>query len=182
MKHIFILLLVFSTLFMVSCLTTPAGLYYPDFDEGIQALSRQLKQQYSSLPGSQRRRIVVLPFMNQNGGISSLGRRISNAMQVRLFDNRMFSFIERERIDAILSEYELGASGLIAQETMQQIGNILSAEIAVTGTITPEESNSQDSFAVYGRIVDISTGEVYASGYIRLPYSRELRSDYMLAF
>ncbi len=136
-----------------------------------------------------KKRLAVLDFEFGSTGLTGLGltgtvgpaKGVSDLLTNRLVQNGTFIMVERSRIDQILAEQNLGASGRIEPATAAQIGRLLGADAVIIGTITQfnvEESHSGVNIGFFGistssqrqkaevkltaRIVNTSTGEILA--------------------
>jgi curli biogenesis system outer membrane secretion channel CsgG len=78
--------------------------------------------------------------------------------------------LERSDIQAVLEEHKLTMSGLIDESKAVEIGNLVGAQYAISGSVTkPSETNranlrdntwSTFSVTFTGKIIDIATGKV----------------------
>jgi curli biogenesis system outer membrane secretion channel CsgG len=136
-----------------------------------------------------KKRLAVLDFDFASTGLTGLGligmvgpaKGVSDLLTNRLVQNGTFIMVERSRINQILAEQNLGASGRIEPATAAQIGRLLGADAVIIGTITQfniEESRSGVSIGFFGittssqkqradvqltaRIVNTTTGEILA--------------------
>ncbi|MEW6068825.1 MAG: CsgG/HfaB family protein [Nitrospirota bacterium] len=66
----------------------------------------------------------------------NLGKGISDMVVTQLVKDGTFSVIERNRLEAVINEQKLGASGLVDASTAAQIGKILGVQYVVIGSIT----------------------------------------------
>jgi curli biogenesis system outer membrane secretion channel CsgG len=134
----------------------------------------------------EKRRIAVLDFdfssisdmsflSGFGGGGASKG--ISNLLTNQLVKEGSYILIERSRIDAVLAEQNLGASGRIEPTTAAQIGRILGVDAVLIGAVTKfdvEDKSKGFSFGgVFGgsrkqiatvqiatRLINTATGEI----------------------
>ncbi|MCU0568547.1 MAG: CsgG/HfaB family protein [Oculatellaceae cyanobacterium Prado106] len=91
----------------------------------------------------QRLRIAVLDFEFAStgqewwwwGGIAP-SQGVSDLLTNKLVDGGAYTLIERSRIQAILAEQNLGASGRIDASTAAEVGRILGADAVVIGSVT----------------------------------------------
>lgn len=79
--------------------------------------------------------ITDLSFLSGAGG-EGAARGVSNLLTNQLVKDGAFVVIERSRIDAILAEQNLGASGRIEPTTAAQIGRVLGVDAVLIGTVT----------------------------------------------
>lgn len=92
------------------------------------------------------RRIAVLDFdyanVSKTGisyglyGKNGASRGISNLLTNELVKDGTYVLVERSKIDAILAEQNLGASGRIEPTTAAQIGRVLGVDAVLIGSIT----------------------------------------------
>jgi curli biogenesis system outer membrane secretion channel CsgG len=136
-----------------------------------------------------KKRLAVLDFEFASTGLTGLGltgtvgpaKGVSDLLTNRLVQNGTFIMVERSRINQILAEQNLGASGRIEPATAAQIGRLLGADAVIIGTINQfnvEESRSEVNIGFFGiatstqkqkadvkltaRIVSTTTGEILA--------------------
>lgn len=140
-----------------------------------------LKQLEPFIPES-RYVIAVMPFEFKGGMeeqkmlLGSESKLIDMAM-VELFKTKRFRVVERSRINAVLSEIQLGQTGVVASEMAAQIGKQVGAEMVMIGAITSiRQIVSKDTVGIAymntrgyevnmsGRMVDIARGELVAVG------------------
>ena len=121
-------------------------------------------------------RVAVINFDNNSNWTwwgDNLGAAAADEITTQLFQSGEFSVIERAQIDAVLAEQDLGASGRVTQSTAAQIGQLLGAQILLTGSITQFSIERRSAgFAGIGgsysqaeskldiRMVDTTTGEI----------------------
>jgi curli biogenesis system outer membrane secretion channel CsgG len=99
-----------------------------------------------------RIRIAVLDFEYAStgqtwawwGGIAP-SQGVSDLLTNKLVDGGAYTLIERSRIQAVLQEQNLGASGRIDASTAAQVGRILGADAVVMGSITRYNVNEGSS-------------------------------------
>jgi len=65
-----------------------------------------------------------------------IGKGISDMLVTQLVKDGTYSVIERRKLDAVISEQKLGASGLVNANTAAQIGRILGVQYVIMGSIT----------------------------------------------
>ena len=125
---------------------------------------------------SDKVRVAVLNFENNSTWTywaDNLGRAAADELTTQLFRSGQFSVIERAQLDAILAEQDLGASGAVTASTAAQIGQLLGAQLILTGSITQFSiervsggfrriagSYSRAETMLDVRMVNTSTGEI----------------------
>ena len=137
---------------------------------GVFGISDALAQQ------SDKVRVAVMNFENNSTWTwwgDNLGRAAADELTTQLFKAGQFSIIERAQLDAILAEQDLGASGAVTASTAAKIGQLLGAQLMLTGSITQFSiervsggfrsfgaSVSQAESKLDVRLVDTNTGEI----------------------
>lgn len=168
---------------------TTTGLFFP-----APAISQQATTQTIIAQAQQpveRKRIAVLDFdfaSTSGSGIyyGWLGigpsKGVSDLLTNALVKDGTYIVLERSKIEQILQEQNLGASGRVDASTAAQIGKILGADAVIIGTITQfnvEQSRSGGNIGgflgiggsreknkaivqVNSRLVSTTTGEILA--------------------
>ncbi len=72
----------------------------------------------------------------------SIGDGMADQLATALFNSNRYIVLERQQLDDVLVEQDLGASGRIAQATAAQIGQIEGAELLITGAVTEFQGNA----------------------------------------
>lgn len=117
-------------------------------------------------------RIAVLPF--DDGSIKktwgeeySLGKGVADELVTYLLETKRFRIIEREEVDKVLKEQNLGQDGLVDPQTAAKIGKILGVQYLVIGRITEFTTDDDNDFLAnpndenpMGMIVTTSTSRV----------------------
>jgi curli biogenesis system outer membrane secretion channel CsgG len=122
------------------------------------------------------KRIAVLPFANSIiGGYDAHASDVLSAELMKMG----FTVVERQQLQAIISELKLSSSDLVSQENIRLIGKILNVETIVFGTVVysyvPSSGFAYGGIAfsegaryvpssVSVRFVNVNTGEVALLG------------------
>ena len=88
---------------------------------------------------SDKVRVAVLNFENNSTWSywgDNLGAAAADELTTQLFRSGEFSVIERAQIDALLAEQDLGASGAVTASSAARVGQLLGAQLILTGSIT----------------------------------------------
>lgn len=125
---------------------------------------------------SEKPRIAVVQFENNSTSRwhgPRLGQAGSDELTTQLVQSGEFTVVERDRLEALMAEQNLGQSGAVDPGTAAKVGQLLGVQGIVTGSITQfsvEEKGGgigpvQASFAeaetkIDIRVVDTSTGEI----------------------
>lgn len=137
-----------------------------------------------------KKRIAVFAFDdktdNRVGWYSqrSVGEGIADMVITELVKTGQYRVLERQELNALLAEQDLGQSGIVTPETAAEVGKVLGVELAVMGAVTEfgyKENNNGVRIggtnlgvgmmaavtAVDIRIVNTSTGEILQAENIR---------------
>ena len=90
-------------------------------------------------------RIAVSRFTNKTGKgwyTGAIGDGMADMLATSLFNSNRFIVLERQGVQDVLQEQNLGGSGRVAPETAAAIGKIEGAELLVMGAVTEFEPGS----------------------------------------
>lgn len=142
--------------------------------------------QVAQLPKAEKTRVAVLDFdfstVNNPSYVSYFegeARGVSDILVNELVKTGKYSVIERSKIDAILQEQNLGASGRVDPSTAAQIGRLLGVETVIFGSVTQMDLERKEkgggTFSIGAevtevdayvqlnvRMVNTTTGEILA--------------------
>ena len=105
-----------------------------DINTAISKLSQQIS---STMLEQNKRKVAVMNFPLLTGEMTELGLYLADKLTNSLFQYRdKFEVVERARLESVLKEMELGATGIIDDKTAQSIGKVIGADAIVIGTIT----------------------------------------------
>jgi len=108
------------------------------------------------------KRLVVGQF-TYNQGVNQLTKDLQEKL-VTAFASRGMQVVERDKLEKVLEELQLGYSGLVNMESAKKIGELLGAEGIILGTI----SDMGNDISLNGRMVDISSGNTLSAGEVNL--------------
>jgi curli biogenesis system outer membrane secretion channel CsgG len=125
--------------------------------------------------------VAVIEFKNttsapwwQNG----VGRELSDMLSNELLGTGVFKVVERRKLDNVLTEQDLGASGRVSKSTAAKMGKITGAQYLITGSVSNFESSgskgggfsfkgvslggkkSTVSMGIDIRVINATTGEI----------------------
>ena len=104
---------------------------------------------------SSRMSISVLP-LERKGENSIAGMTAYDNLITAFVEQRRFNLIEREKIEAILSELKLSQTKIVDAATAAKVGKIAVADAILMGTVF----ETKDSIEVLTRLVDTETSEI----------------------
>ena len=102
-------------------------------------------------------RIAVARFENKTANARrwyspAIGDGMADMLTTALVNSGRYIVLERESLDTVLSEQDLGASGRIREDTAAAIGEIEGAELLVVAAVTEFDGNSGGTRAGGGGI------------------------------
>jgi len=103
---------------------------------------RDSAQKYEEARKAGTTRVAIIPFRNKSGKgqYGAVGEFITDQVISKLFDDRaameFLEIIDREQLELVLQEQKLGASGIIDDNTLVEIGKVLGVQEILTGRIT----------------------------------------------
>jgi len=131
---------------------------------------------------AKRPTLGVTEFKNETSAgwwHGSVGWELSGMLANELASTGEFRVLERNKLESVLAEQDLGASGRVRQSTAAKIGKLTGAQYLIMGTVTSFEENTADTgggisfggFSIGGkkqdayiaidiRVVDSNTGEI----------------------
>lgn len=131
----------------------------PEVSDPIAATAANILQQFkASLSPSPDLTLAVVEFTDYEGWVTNLGVALANQLIDDLFKNR-YRVLERVELAKVLSEIELGATGLLDSEFAARIGHLYGANAVCLGLI----GRGENRYRVVARVVDTEKGEVMAS-------------------
>lgn len=104
-----------------------------DIDTQLDRLTNEMVR---SLREERKTKIAIMEFPDLQGNVSELGRFIPEELTTRLFMTRRFEVVERQLLNQVLREQDLGSSGIIDAASAAEIGRMLGVDAIVSGTIT----------------------------------------------
>ena len=160
----------------VSCVSYGSGdeFYYYDQYEASEELGYSLLDSYyeylSSVDNEEdetaKKRLAVVNFVDSEGNKSEMGKQFSEGVRKVLFEEQIFSILERDRIESMLEEVKFTRSGMVDESTAAELGGLLGAELVLIGTCSPfrDSYSEEEGFQIDARIVHIETGEIRGIG------------------
>jgi curli biogenesis system outer membrane secretion channel CsgG len=121
-------------------------------------------------------RVAVMDFENNSTWTwwgDKLGQAAAHEFVTQLLQSGQFTIIEREKIQSVLAEQGLGASGAVTASTAPKIGKLLGVQVIFTGSITAfsikktggsfmgvSASSGKAESKLDVRMIDTNTGEI----------------------
>jgi hypothetical protein len=101
--------------------------------------------------------VAVLDFQASGAKLAELGPQTAALISARLSNVDNLILVERQELEKLLNEVELGASGTIKPETAAKIGSLTGAKVLVTGRVFETGS----SLTLVAKIMGTETSRVY---------------------
>jgi curli biogenesis system outer membrane secretion channel CsgG len=98
--------------------------------------------------GDSKPSVGVAEFTNQSAAAwwrGGVGWELSGMLSNELSSSGDFRVVERQKLQAVMEEQNLGASGRVAAGTGAKIGKITGAQYLITGTVTAFEENTSST-------------------------------------
>src|SRR5512143_233931 len=92
--------------------------------------------------------LAVIEFENQSGAAwwrGGVGWELSGMLSNELSSSGDFRVVERQKLQNVLEEQNLAASGRVAKGTGAKIGKVTGAQYLITGTVTAYEENTSST-------------------------------------
>ncbi|MDD2331716.1 MAG: FlgO family outer membrane protein, partial [Candidatus Cloacimonetes bacterium] len=124
-------------------------------DDQLNNLTQQL---ISSLNQMKKNKIAIMEFPDLHGRISEFGKFIPEELTTRLFMTRRFEVVERQLLNKVLEEQNLGMTGILDESSAARIGKILGVDAIVTGSIT----DLGNVVRINSRLIATETASVFA--------------------
>jgi curli biogenesis system outer membrane secretion channel CsgG len=144
----------------------------------------------SPLYGQMKKRVAVFTFDDKTDQSyhwwdgRSPGDGMADMLTTSLVKSGKYTVIERQQIASLLSEQQLGQSGIVTQQSAAKIGQMLGVDLAVIGAVTEFGYAKKDmgvnikgfglgtakqkaTVAVDVRLVNTSTGEIIKAENVR---------------
>ncbi len=111
---------------------------------------------YSSYTVDSKTKAAVVPFSYKQEELSLDAEYFTERLILSAEISDIFTLVERKDIQKILEEQNLQLSGITEGEDAVKIGQILNADVLITGNIFVGD----DSFELFLRLVRVETGEI----------------------
>lgn len=107
--------------------------------------SPTIEQAQAEAYNGPKARIAVAQFKDKTGGgwwSGKIGDGMADQMVTALFSTNRFIVLDRQVLDDVLTEQDLGAAGRIRQDTAAPIGEVEGAELLIVGAVTEFEGGA----------------------------------------
>lgn len=110
-------------------------------------------------------KIAIMPFIYLDGRKSDGGPIVSERLTTRIVKLKKFQVIERQLLEKVLNEQNLGTTGIIDVESTKKIGKILGVGAIITGTLLDVENQMVE---INARLINTETAEVIATSSVEI--------------
>jgi len=130
-----------------------------------------------------KKRVAVVDFEDRAHYGYDIGKGVADMLVTALVESKKFLVVERTELEQVLNEQGLGQSGLVTPQSAAKVGQLLGAEMLVTGSVTEfgekeskvggglgrlgglnlGVSKKKARVAVDVRLVNVNTGEIMAA-------------------
>jgi hypothetical protein len=120
------------------------------------ALASWVEENLGKLPG---KTLMVVPFPYIDGVKSVEGALISERVVAKLTEHGLARIVERDKLDAIMSEQKLSVSGLVEPGAGVRVGKLLGANGILTGSVT----DLGEKIELHTRLLNVETAQIVAT-------------------
>jgi curli biogenesis system outer membrane secretion channel CsgG len=124
----------------------------------------------SGLAEAKKPVVGVAEFKNTSGAAwwrGGMGWELAGMVTSELASGKKFDVVERNKLEHVLREQDLGASGRVARGTAAQIGKLTGAQYLIMGTVTAYEESVKGTGGGF-RIGSVSIGGKKQDAYLSL--------------
>lgn len=151
---------------LLICVCTAATVFAQSLslDQAVDRLAAEI-----DLARFPDQRIVVLPLGQTGGRLSALSNFVAEGLTTRFVRQGKAIILERALTQNILQELKFSESGAVDRTTAHRVGQMLGADILVTGTIA-----ELGDLELNVRMINVRTGQVLAASRARVGKSVEV--------
>jgi TolB-like protein len=108
-----------------------------------------------------KNKIAVLDFQMQGGNYqdTDMGSIVAEWLITALVKEGRFDVVERRLLKKVLSEHQLAMSGVVDDNSISELGQILGVKIIISGAVL----HFQNIIEANARIIDVSNGSIIAA-------------------
>ena len=116
--------------------------------------------------------LAVSGFTSKKPEESQLASLLNEMALVELAKLDTLKIVERERLLEVLKEQELALSDLMDTSKAIRVGQFLSANLMLTGTVI----EMSESVVIFGRVIDVETAEIQSAAQVIVQKNEDVRS------
>src|SRR5262249_17794618 len=149
-----------------------AGAQGSDMEQKCRELAEELMKTYKAANAAKKPTIAVVEFSDLTGGVTDLGRLISEELITRFVSKGDYRVIERLLLNKAIAEHKLQLQGLVDPKSAKELGKILGVDLIVSGTI----ADRGDSLRINARLIATETGEVFSAAAVTTGKDESIRT------
>ncbi len=115
--------------------------------------------------------VAISGFVPKSGEPTALVDLLNEMAVTEIGQIETLTLVERERMNELFAEQKLSLSGMADTSTAIEVGKMLAARYLVTGSIIEMSS----SVVIFGRIINVESGEIESAAQVIVRKSRELQ-------
>jgi curli biogenesis system outer membrane secretion channel CsgG len=139
----------------------------------------------ASADARSHRPVMAVAEFHDNAGVAwwntGVGWDLSDMLTNELADTGDFRMVERSKLQHVLGEQDLGASGRVSRHTAARIGKLTGARYLVMGSISSFQQNTQSSgggFSIGGISIGNKSTHAYIAVDLRVVNTRTGEIEY----
>jgi hypothetical protein len=113
-----------------------------------------------------KKTLAIMDFEVIRGNKKDVGRATLEGLTSALIDSGHFTVVERSKLKVVLDEQALSLTGVTKEPSEKLIGQLLTADLILTGTLAEVSGNTWD---INLRLVNVRTGQAMAAIAVRTP-------------
>ena len=129
----------------------------PALPDSFDTLTRELLHSLNGLETGSV--LAVLDIRNTDGRDSALGNYLEDGLTDFLLSTTDLALVERNQIGKVFQEWEYSLSGMVSEDSMQEIGNMAGADAVLVGMLARVDQSVQVNL----RVIDTESALVLAS-------------------
>jgi len=134
-------------------------------EDAYNKMAKEFAVSASLLPQFPQPKIAIMPFVYLDGRKSDGGLIVSERLTTRIVKLKKFKVIERQLLEKVLTEQNLGTTGIIDVESTKKIGKILGVGAIITGTLLDVGNQMVE---INARLINTETAEVIATSSVEI--------------
>jgi hypothetical protein len=137
----------------------------PDMELLQNRVSGLFREISLSFPAGERSVAALASFAVRDAETEApLIAYLNESALVFLSGNPGLALVERSRLDAVRAEQRLAGAGILDTDSAITVGKLLGARYMITGQVIPMASQ----VIVFGRVIDVQTGEILSAAQVFL--------------
>jgi len=119
---------------------------------------------YSSIGIKKGTQAAVIPFSTDQDGAKANAEYFTEQFGFSLAKNKTFRIVERKEMQKIFDELKIQHSGLVADDKVAKMGQLMGAKMIITGKLY----DKGDRFEIFLKLIRVETGEILAVNKLKL--------------